>query len=111
MIMTQNKNKIHVKNGDIVQVITGSYKNQVGQIIKVLPKTSQVVVKGLNVKTKHSRPKQQEESGKIISFEGPIHSSNVMLYSAKNKVRSRYCIAMNGSVKHRRLNKTQEIIE
>lgn len=81
MIKAKKKNKIHVKTGNTVKVISGSCKNQVGEIIKVLPKTNQVIVKDINLKTKHVRPRQQEESGRIINFEAPIHSSNVMLYS------------------------------
>lgn len=84
MIKTKKKNKIHVKTGDMVKVISGSCKNQVGKIVKVLPKTRQVIIKDLNLKTKHIRPKQQEESGKIINFEAPIHSSNVRLCSKKS---------------------------
>ncbi len=112
MTKSKKKNKVHVKKGDTVQIICGIYKNQVGKIIKVLPKASKVIIKDLNLKTKHVRPKQQEESGKIINFEAPIHSSNVMLYSTKNKIRSRYRISNNRQcAKCRELNKTQEIIE
>jgi len=111
MIKKQKKNKIHVKNGDIVQIISGKYRNQVGKIIKVLHKNSQVVIQDLNIKTKHVRPKQQEESGKIINFEAPMHSSNVMLYSSKYQIRSRYHINISASKKCRQLNKTQEVIE
>lgn len=84
MINIKKKHKMHVKTGDMVKVISGSCKNQVGKIIKVLPKTSQVVIKDLNLKTKHVRPRQQEESGQVISFEAPIHSSNVTLCNKKS---------------------------
>lgn len=110
MIKSKKKNKVHVKKGDIVQVISGKYKSQIGEIIKVLPKASQIIIKDLNLKTKHVRPKQETESGKIISFEAPIHSSNVMLYSLKKQIRSRYRVNTNGgSAKCRQLNKTGEI--
>ena len=106
------KRKIHVKNGDTVQVISGKYKGKVGKIIKVLHQNSLVIIQNLNVKTKHIRPTQKEESGKIINFEAPIHSSNVMLYSTEHKVCSRYHITLNEqSQKYRRLNKTQEIFK
>ncbi len=110
-MIKKKKNKMHVKNGDIVQIISGQYKNQIGEIVKIILKNSQVVIKNLNLKTKHVRPKEQEESGKIINFEAPIHSSNVMLYSKKNQVRSRYRANISASKKYRQLNKTQEIIE
>ena len=112
MIKHKKKSKMHVKRGDMVQVISGSYKNQVGKIIKVIPRTSQVIVEKLNTKIRHIKGSNQGESGKIISFEAPIHSSNVMIYSEKNQIRSRYHICIDEhSVKHRQLNKTQEIID
>ncbi|NER07747.1 MAG: 50S ribosomal protein L24, partial [Okeania sp. SIO3C4] len=72
--------KMHVKKGDTVQIIAGKDKGKVGEIIQVLPKVSKVVVKDVNVKTKHVKPQQEGESGKIVNIEAPIHSSNVMLY-------------------------------
>ncbi|MCT7949208.1 50S ribosomal protein L24 [Ancylothrix sp. C2] len=104
--------KMHVKKGDTVQIITGKDKGKVGQITKVLPKKSAVVVEGVNVKTKHVKPQGEGESGKIINFEAPIHSSNVMLYSQSQKVASRisYTVTEDGR-KVRMLKKTGEIID
>lgn len=111
-IKKRNISKMHVKNGDQVQIISGKYKGQIGKIIKTLPKTSQVIIKNLNLKTKHIRPHQKEESGKIIHCETPIHSSNVMLYSMQSKIRSRYSILFESkSNKYRQLKKTKEIIK
>lgn len=108
----KEKRKIHVKNGDTVQIISGKNKGEIGKITKILRKKSQVIINNLNIKTKHVKPNQKEESGKIINFEAPIHSSNVMLYSEKNKVRSRYRKILNeNSQKYRELNKTKEKIE
>lgn len=107
----RKKNKIHVKSGDTVQIISGKHKGQIGQIIQVKPKTNQVIIKNLNIKIKHIRPSQEEESGQIINFEAPIHSSNVMLYSENNKIRSRYSITYDHNhQKCRILKKTKEII-
>ena len=104
--------KMHVKRGDTVQVISGSEKGKVGEIIKVLPKESKVVVEGVNVKTKHMKPQQEGESGQITTFEAPVHSSNVMLYSSKEKVASRVCYTYNDDGrKVRMLKKTGEIID
>ena len=104
--------KMHVKSGDTVQIISGKYKGKVGKITKILRKKSQVIIENLNLKTKHIRPKQQEESGKIVNFEAPIHSSNVMLYSTQHQTRSRYRIINNlQNQKHRQLNKTLETIK
>lgn len=108
----KKRTKMHVKNGDIVQIISGKHKGQTGKIIKILYKSSQVIIENLNVKTKHARPSKKEESGKIINFEAPIHSSNVMLYSTKNRICSRYRIIVDKQFqKYRQLNKTQEIFK
>ncbi len=104
--------RMHVKKGDTVQVIAGKDKGKIGEILGVLPKTSQVIVKGVNVKTKHVKPQAEGESGQITTFEGPIHSSNVMLYSKKQSVASRisYTFTDDGR-KVRVLKKTGEIID
>ena len=105
------KNRVHVKSGDTVQVISGKHKGKIGTIKKIITKTSQVIIRDLNMKTKHIRPNQKEEAGKIITFEAPIHSSNVMLYSAKYKTRSRCSILIDENLqKQRQLKKTAEII-
>jgi large subunit ribosomal protein L24 len=104
--------KMHVKKGDTVQVITGSDKGKVGEILRVLPKVSKVVVKDVNVRTKHVKPRQEGESGQITTFEAPIHSSNVMLYSTKENVASRVCHTFTpDGRKVRMLKKTGEIID
>lgn len=104
--------KMHVKKGDTVQVISGSEKGKVGEVLRAIPETSKVVVKGVNVKTKHVKPQQEGESGQITTFEAPIHSSNVMLYSSKEKVASRVAYTINADGrKVRMLKKTGEIID
>ncbi|MGK7947154.1 MAG: 50S ribosomal protein L24 [Microcystaceae cyanobacterium] len=109
---TPTRFKIHVRKGDTVQVITGRDKGKVGEVLKVLPKTSQVVVEGVNIKTKHVKPTAEGETGQISTFEGPIHSSNVMAYSQKEQVASRiaYTYTDDGK-KVRMLKKTGEIID
>lgn len=104
--------KLHVKKGDTVQVISGREKGKVGEILKVYPETSKVLVKGVNIKTKHVKPQQEGESGQITTTEFPIHSSNVMLYSTKQKVASRASYTFNADGrKVRMLKKTGEIID
>ncbi len=104
--------KMHVKAGDTVQVISGSDKGTVGEILKAIPKGGRVIVKGVNLKTKHVKPKEEGESGQIITQEFPIHSSKVMLYSTKQKVASRvgYTVNKDGK-KVRVLKKTGEILD
>lgn len=106
------RHKMHVKKGDTVQVITGRDKGKVGEILAIFPKKCTVVVEGVNRKTKHIKPTQEGESGRIETTEFPIHSSNVMLYSKAEKVASRvsYVLDENGR-KVRKLKKTGEIID
>jgi large subunit ribosomal protein L24 len=107
-----SRQKLHVKKGDTVQVITGKDKGKVGEVVTAIPKLSQVVIKGVNVRTKHVKPQGEGESGKIITYEAPIHSSNVMLYSTKEKVASRVCYTFTeDGRKVRKLKKTGEIID
>ncbi|MEL7037694.1 MAG: 50S ribosomal protein L24 [Cyanobacteria bacterium J06592_8] len=106
------RQKMHVKKGDTVQVIAGKDKGKVGEVIRTIPKLSKVVVKDINVRTKHVKPQQEGESGQIITFEAPLHSSNVMVYSTKEKVASRICYTFSEEGrKVRMLKKTGEIID
>ncbi|MBW4484294.1 MAG: 50S ribosomal protein L24 [Tildeniella torsiva UHER 1998/13D] len=106
------RHKVHVRKGDTVQVIAGRDRGKVGEVLTVIPKTSQVIVQGVNIRTKHVKPQQEGESGQIVTQEAPIHSSNVMLYSEKEKVASRvaYTFTDDGR-KVRMLKKTGEIID
>jgi large subunit ribosomal protein L24 len=73
------KQKMHVRVGDIVMIISGFHKNETGKIIKINKKTGKVLVKGINFKFKHVKPNTENEIGEIKQFEAPIHHSNVKL--------------------------------
>jgi large subunit ribosomal protein L24 len=104
--------KMHVKTGDTVQIISGKDKGKVGEILRAIPTQSKVIVKGVNIKTKHVKPKQEGESGRVVTIEFPIHSSNVMHYSSKQNVASRICYTFNEQGrKVRMLKKTGEILD
>jgi large subunit ribosomal protein L24 len=104
--------KMHVKKGDTVQVISGNSKGKVGKVLQVLPATSQVVIEGVNSKTKHVKPQREGDAGQIVTQEFPIHSSKVMLYSEKQKVSSRVCYTFTEAGKKvRMLKKTGEILD
>ena len=85
----------HLKEGDVVKVLTGKDKGKIGEITKLVKATNQVVVKEINIKRKHVKPTREGDVGKISQFEGPIHSSNVMLYSKENDVASRVTYQAN----------------
>ncbi|WP_323617118.1 50S ribosomal protein L24 [Erysipelothrix rhusiopathiae] len=80
---------MRIKRGDNVQVITGSYKGTIGDVIEVSPKHDKVKVEGVNLIKKHMKPSQMNPEGGIIEQEAWIHVSNVMLYDAKAKAPSR----------------------
>lgn len=67
----------HVRKGDQVVVTSGDHKGQTGQIVRVIPKEDRVVIKGINLKTKHLKPTRTNPNGGIITREAPIHISNV----------------------------------
>ncbi|WP_062349832.1 50S ribosomal protein L24 [Bacillus kwashiorkori] len=69
---------MHVKKGDKVKVITGKDKGKTGVILAAYPKKNRVLVEGVNIVKKHSKPSQDNPQGGIISLEAPIHVSNVM---------------------------------
>ncbi|MBQ6459714.1 MULTISPECIES: 50S ribosomal protein L24 [Exiguobacterium] len=69
---------MHVKKGDTVQVMSGKDKGKQGVILKAMPSKNRVVVEGVNVMKKHSKPSQANPQGGILEIEAPIHVSNVM---------------------------------
>lgn len=73
------KQKIHVKVGDTVTIISGFHKNESGEIIKINKKTGKLIIKGINFKFKHLKPRTENEIGEIKQVEAPIHHSNVKL--------------------------------
>lgn len=100
---------LHVKTGDTVKVIAGADKGKVGKITKVNRKTGQVVMEGVNVRTRHVKPAGEEE-GQIVKAEFPIHHSNVQHFSEAQGVVSRIGHKMEGDKKVRYLKKTGEVL-
>jgi len=74
-----NKQKLPIKVGDTVTVISGFHTNETGEVVKINRKTGKIIVKGINFKFKHVKPKTENEIGEIKQFEAPIHHSNVKL--------------------------------
>jgi large subunit ribosomal protein L24 len=73
------RQKMHVRRGDRVKIIRGNFKGQEGTVLRVLPKENRIVIEGVNMRKRHTRPSQTNQEGGIITFEAPIHASNVML--------------------------------
>ena len=75
--------KVHVKTGDTVKVISGQDRGKKGKVIAVDLAKSTVLVEGVNIRTKHRKPRSAKDPGGIIKQEAYIHSSNVMLICTK----------------------------
>ncbi len=75
-------NKLRVKKGDTVMVITGKDSKKTGKILRIFSKKERVVVEGLNIVKKHTRARGNQPGG-IEEKEAPLHISNVMLYCQK----------------------------
>ena len=103
--------KIHVKKDDMVKIIAGKEKGKTAKVLRVFPAKGRVVVEGLNVIKRHTRPSQVNPEGGIVEKEAPMSLSNVMLVcgscneAARTGVRkledgskARYCKKCNASV-------------
>jgi len=74
---------MRIKKGDTVQVLAGNDKGKTGEVLEVMPKDSKVVVKGVNVRKKHIKPRKQGEEGGIIPVECAINSAKVNVVCSK----------------------------
>jgi large subunit ribosomal protein L24 len=101
---------VHVKKGDIVKVIAGKYKGKEGKILKVFPKTGRVIIEGVNLVKRATRPTQQNPQGGIVEKEAAIHASNVMLVVNGTPTRIGRRILNDGS-RVRYSKKTGETVE
>ncbi|MGI6609635.1 MAG: 50S ribosomal protein L24 [Limnochordia bacterium] len=71
--------KAHVRKGDTVQVITGEDAGKTGTVLEVSPASQRVVIDGINILKRHTRPTQTNPQGGIVERPGAVHVSNVML--------------------------------
>jgi large subunit ribosomal protein L24 len=77
-----HRNVLRIKREDTIEVISGNDQGVRGRVLRVVPKESQVVVEGVNIRKRHQRAQQTGRSavqGGIVQFEAPIHVSNVMV--------------------------------
>lgn len=93
--------KMHIKTGDTVIVISGEYANgkepAIGKVIGVSPKEGKVMVEGVQIVSKHVKPRRQGEPGGIIKTEGAIYASKVQLYCSKCSAGRRSRVKVNES--------------
>lgn len=100
---------IKIKKGDMVKVIAGKDKDKEGKVIAVDRKKNTVLVEGINMITKHTKPSMANQQGGIVHQEGPVHISNVM-YVHKGKA-TRVGFKMDGDKKVRFAKTTGDVID
>ena len=98
-----------IKKGDMVKVIAGKDKDKEGKVIAVDKKDGRVLVEGVNMLTKHTKPSMANQNGGIIHQEGYIDASNVMLLH--NGKATRVGFKMDGDKKVRFAKSTGEVID
>ena len=100
---------LKIKKGDTVKVIAGKDKDKEGKVIAVNHKDGKVLVEGVNMITKHTKPSAANQNGGIVHQEGPIDASNVMLMHKGTATRVGF--KMEGDKKVRFAKKTGEVID
>ncbi|MBN9319043.1 MAG: 50S ribosomal protein L24 [Caulobacterales bacterium 68-7] len=98
-----------IKKGDRVVLLTGKDKGKTGQITQVLPKEDRVVVAGLNLVKRHTKPTQGDPQGGVKTKEAPVHVSNVAIVDSKGKP-TRVGFKIEGDKKVRVAKTTGEVI-
>ncbi|MCH8169581.1 MAG: 50S ribosomal protein L24 [Bacteroidetes bacterium] len=76
--------KVKIHKNDNVVVIAGNDSGKTGKVLKVFPKKSRVIIEGINIRKRHTKPTQNNPKGGIIEKEAPIHISNIMLLDPKS---------------------------
>lgn len=102
---------MHVKKGDKVMVISGKDKGKTGVILASFPKKNRVLVEGVNIVKKHSKPSQMNPQGGIINQEAPIHVSNVMPIDPKTGEPTRVGVKVENGNKVRYAKKSGEVLD
>jgi large subunit ribosomal protein L24 len=110
---TRFKPKFSIKKGDSVVVITGDDKDlkKHRKVLEVLPEEQRVLVEGVNIVTKHTKPSAQNTKGGIMKVEAPIAISNVMLWDAKSHSHSKVSKTKENGKLIRTAKKSGEVIK
>ena len=100
-----------IKKSDNVMVISGNSKGKTGKVLKVFPKDERVIVEGINLRKRHTKPSQSNPQGGILEKESPINVSNVMIIDPNNNQPSRLGSQIildekTGKKKHVRVSRT-----
>ena len=99
-----------IKKGDSVVVLTGKDKGRSGTVLKVLPEDNRVVVQGINMVQRHTRPSQTNPNGGIVNKEASLHVSNVAHVDSNGKP-TRVGFKIDGDKKVRVAKRSGEVID
>jgi large subunit ribosomal protein L24 len=100
-----------IKKGDRVVVLTGKDKGRQGQVLQVMPKESRVLVGGINMVKRHTKPSQGDPNGGIKNKEASLHISNVAYIDPKSGAPTRVGFKIDGDKKVRVALKSGEVID
>lgn len=73
-----------IRKNDMVMVISGNDTGKTGKVLKVFPKESKIIIEGINMRKRHTKPTQRSPQGGILEKEAPINVSNVMILDPKS---------------------------
>ena len=99
-----------IKKGDRVVLLAGRDKGRQGEVLRVFPKEERLIVQGLNLVKRHTRPSQSDPQGGIKTKEAPVHVSNVA-YVDRNGEPTRVGFRIEGDKKVRYAKKSGEVID
>ena len=100
-----------IRKGDTVQIWSGNDKGKTGEVLETIPKTSRIIVKGINIRKKHIKPKKQGEEGGIVPVECSIHSSKANVVCPKCGKATRIAMKVEDGKKVRVCKKCGAIIK
>ena len=107
----RKRSQSRIRKGDSVIVISGKEKGNTGKVLSVDWKNERILIEGLNMVVRHTKPNQRNQQGGIMKMEAPIHYSNVMLYNSELKRGVRFRNEKNESgVSNRVCVKTSEVL-
>ena len=95
------KNKVHVKTGDNVIVLSGKDRGKKGKVLEVSPKEGKIIVEGLNIAKKHLKPRRAGQAGGIVKVEAPLYACKVMAVCPKCGKPTRLAHKIENGVKSR----------
>lgn len=103
--------KVHVKKDDVVHILSGEDAGKTGKVLQVLPKEGRVVVEGINIRKKHTRPSRQNMQGGVIEQPGPMAAAKVMLVCPNCQRPTRVKIERSGQQRTRVCKRCEKSID